>query len=1095
MKISNELKKRLAETLFKIKDLHDSEVRQFHIDYLQSSLERPLTIRSHASPRWAIRFLLEACCEDRETLDALLAIVKELNPEHSAVAEIDALIEELDPLVLTPDERHALAPLIAAVELTLLRDTFHDRIGTPPTGKPVDWHDTVTVIKRAEASVASRGGLSPLLAWIDRLAHGANNSHLADDLHRWIVQTALAGGLESVALKRLCATLSLHFGEPPPGMILSESQYFGTILDNTINVEVESAAPPLGDEVNRTTVITSTQTVESPDPIRGGVPSRNLDFTGRDTMIAELRQQLVTYSKAAVVPQALFGMGGVGKTQIATEYVYQHAESYDLVWWISAEQSSMIRASLAMLGERLALQPNEDMHLTAKAVLDALATSPRRWLLVYDNADEHADIRELLPSAGGHVIITSRNREWADVYKGIEVTVFDRTESIELVGKRSTGITQDEADLLAERLGDLPLALAQAAGWLRNTGMPVGRYVELLEARLDELMREKSSDYPTTMSAILSVALEKLRAGSVPAAGQLLELFAYLSPDPISADSLRAGRGAHVTEPLASALNDEIEMGRAIRELGHHSLARVDPNRQRLQVHRLVQMVLRTELRGDRQEAALANVRRILAAANPGYPEKNRTWEAHAEIGPNIQPADLIGAPWKDARQVVLDQMRYLYITGDYRASRELAERATQRWSAPESEGGLGNDHIQTLLANRHLANALRELGFHERAGQILEDTFDRLRRSPEYGEDHEHTVSVGLGVGAILRIEGDFHTALERDEENLRRARRVYRDENNEYVLSAKTNVSAAKHALGDFKGAHEMDVEVVRLKQETMGRNDSSTLWSVSKLARDLYRLGQYEEALKLQSEALPKHRAALGPNHNHVLIANRTVVICLRKTGRYDEAASKARELHHAYHAHFGPDNQNTLAATMSYANVLRSVSQFGRALTMAREAVDAYARTFHPRHPLTLMAAVNLGIILRATGDRRAVRQRDAMTYDVMLEALGSDNPFTLCAANSVANNLANDHKLDAARELSTTTLEASIRVRGRVHPYTLACQVNAALDMQATGDTAAGERLHSDAVAKLAELLGPDHPDTVQARQEQRVECDIEAPSI
>ncbi|MGY0234297.1 FxSxx-COOH system tetratricopeptide repeat protein [Longispora urticae] len=1100
MKISNELKTKLGDALFKIKDLHDPEIRQFHISYLQASLGRPLTVKSHSSPKWALLFLLDACCEDRATLDALFKVVRELNQEHSAVAEADQLLEELDPLILASDARRALAGLIGAVDLTLLRDSFHDRIGAPSEGEPPDWFDTLAVIKRAELSVAARGGLPPFLMWIDRLAHGTENPHLSEDMHGWMVSVGLAAGLEPSTLRRLCITLHI---EAPQGAILGESQHSTVLFDSNTDISVEIETAPSGagsqqsgdDVVNRTTVITSTQTVESQDPIRGGVPSRNMDFTGRDTMISDLRQQLVNYSKAAVVPQALYGMGGVGKTQIAAEYVYQHTDSYDLVWWIPAEQPSMIRASLAMLGDKLALQPNEDMHLTAKSVLDALATSPRRWLLVYDNADEHSDIRELLPSAGGHVIITSRNREWADVYKGIEVTVFDRAESIELVGKRSTGITQEEADLLAQRLGDLPLALAQAAGWLRNTGMPVGRYVELLEARLHELMQEKSSDYPTTMSAILSVALEKLRAGNVPAAGQLLELFAYLSPDPISAGSLRAGRGAHVTEPLASALNDEIQMGRAIRELGHHSLARVDTRRQRLQVHRLVQMVLRTELRGDRQDSALANVRRILAAANPGSPDEDRTWQAHAEIGPHIGPADLIGAPWKDARQVVLDQMRYLYVTGDYRASRELAEQATVRWSAPEAEGGLGADHIDTLLANRHLANALRQLGSHEQASQLLEDTFERLRTSPEFGEDHEHTVDVGLGIGFSLRIEGDFRTSLERDLENFERARRVYRDDTHRVVLNAKTNVAAAKQALGDFEGAYEIDAETLRFKRETLGPNDASTLWSVSRLARDLYRLGRYDEALKIQSAVLPTHRALLTANHNDVLLATRTEVMCLRKTGRHEEAVRKARDLYHSYHAHFGPDNQNALAAAISYANALRAVSRFQEALSLATETVDAYGRVLSPDHPLTLMAAVNLGIILRATSDRRGARQRDEKTHKTMIDVLGAMNPFTLCAANSVANNLANDHKLDAARVLSTANLETATRLRGGDHPYTLALQVNAALDMQATGDVEAGEELHAEAVAKLSVLLGPDHPETSQARQEKRAECDIEAPSI
>jgi hypothetical protein len=157
----------------------------------------------------------------------------------------------------------------------------------------------------------------------------------------------------------------------------------------------------------------------------------------------------------------------------------------------------------------------------------------------------------------------------------------------------------------------------------------------------------------------------------------------------------------------------------------------------------------------DFRRQCRANARGVLAAANPGKPDDPRTWALHAEIGPHILPADMIGFGTHDARRVVLDQIRYLFRRGDYAGSHDLAEEAVGRWSLAPADGGLGPDHEHTLLANRHLANALRLLGHYKRARAIDGDTLHRLRHNPAFGENHRHTIAIGLGLGVDLRLAG----------------------------------------------------------------------------------------------------------------------------------------------------------------------------------------------------------------------------------------------------------------------------------------------------------------------------------------------------
>ena len=204
------------------------------------------------------------------------------------------------------------------------------------------------------------------------------------------------------------------------------------------------------------------------------LPARNPGFTGRDGLLVALRQALVAGERAAV--QAVQGMGGVGKTQLAAEYAYRFAGAYDLAWWINSEQPALIGDQFAALGRELGcVEPGASIEAVRSAVLGELRERGG-WLLVFDNAQDPADITGWLPGGGGHVLITSRERRWAEIAAPVEVDVLARPESVTLLQSRVAGLSEADADRLAGQLGDLPLAIAQAGGFMAETGMPAAQY-------------------------------------------------------------------------------------------------------------------------------------------------------------------------------------------------------------------------------------------------------------------------------------------------------------------------------------------------------------------------------------------------------------------------------------------------------------------------------------------------------------------------------------------------------------------------------------------------------------------------------------------
>jgi len=148
------------------------------------------------------------------------------------------------------------------------------------------------------------------------------------------------------------------------------------------------------------------------------IPSRNVNFTGRVAELEALRTNLIGGSRPHPPAQVISGMGGIGKTEIATEYIHRHRDEYEIIWWIRAEHHDRVRDALVSLGQRLELRlaaTGSGRDRTIAAVLRALESGVQPdWLLVFDNAAQPLDLQRYLPTCppGGHIIITSRLQNW-----------------------------------------------------------------------------------------------------------------------------------------------------------------------------------------------------------------------------------------------------------------------------------------------------------------------------------------------------------------------------------------------------------------------------------------------------------------------------------------------------------------------------------------------------------------------------------------------------------------------------------------------------------------------------------------------------------
>ncbi|WP_369391820.1 FxSxx-COOH system tetratricopeptide repeat protein [Streptomyces sp. CG1] len=827
------------------------------------------------------------------------------------------------------------------------------------------------------------------------------------------------------------------------------------------------------------------------------VPRRNRRFIGRTELLEKVYGAFSAAGPdgAAV---ALLGPGGFGKTQLALEYVHRFAGEYDIVWWISASQRVTARQQFADLAPALELRDAGDLAATITAVRRALDRTQRPWLLVLDGAGDPERLVDLLPEGRGHVLITTHRSEWGAHAENIAVPVFERSESVAFVSRRTERLSDTQAARLAEAVEDMPLLLDQTSAWLDiNPTVPADDYIrDIRDGRPDRFGVMPSGQYPESFEVAWAKLVNTLREGS-ESAWQLLNLLVCFSHDVVPVRLLQTARHGDLPAELAELITEPSSWNTALRRLSEITSMRIEyepgPRMDTqtvgtLRMHRLFHRFVRSIQSPADAERYAAAARKVLVSADPRDSSSAGNWARYAALIPHLEPSGALESAEGDARELVLNCIEYLRMRGEYHDGWWLSRTAVKHWEASS-----GDTDRSVLVAAHQLANMLRRLGRYEDAKTVGQETLGRLERADEVRPIEIIRAKDGLG-GTLMAL-GRYGEARALFEEAATAAAAELGGEHVPRTLAVRSNLAVALGLQGRYAESLTLHRKVFEARLDILGGRDALTLNSALHTAWMLRLLGSYREALAIQGHNCRVHSQVLDRTHSQTLLAEHNLALCARRVGDLQFAHAMLRGVREKLIRRRGPLHPETLMVSCDYAMMLRDLGRTEEARDLAEATATHYAAQLGERHPYAIGARDNVATIMRDLGEHRVALDLSRQAARQMRRTVGKDHPWAIgCAKNEVAA-LAAVGETDEAAELGREAADRSARVLGDAHVLTISLRAGLALDLAELGRRDESESLHQDAVTRLTSLLGADHPHTRRILERHRPYWDFEPQPI
>ena len=665
----------------------------------------------------------------------------------------------------------------------------------------------------------------------------------------------------------------------------------------------------------------------------------------------------------------LTGMRGSGKTQLAAAVATRCEEKeWPLVAWIHATSRKEILTGLHEVALRIGIDApkNIPLEVIVQRLLNQLRSAEAAdRLFVFDNVENPDDLRDLIPEGAGvrTLITTPRHLDWDRLgWLRLTVGAFEREQSITLLCEGTGDTHREAADRIAEVLGDVPLAIAQAAATAQQGGYTLSGYFDRLsnhplESRVSRL---EGDDYPDAVGTALLIAYEQVLEQLRTTHPQRERIAVSL----LGALSLLAASGVP-THWLLRLDGDSDAVRDALSFLRSASVIHESSDGDKTFIHWLQGHVCRETYLNDQKK--LGQARSCAAALLSGIdvdrlenPEQQRQ-ETHYLIEQLLSVTSqdyshsLFSEPRVSAK--LAEALEYATGLGMSQLALCLTDSVTQVCDA------LGPDHPDTLASRNSLADTYRDAGRLDKAitlyEQILEDSIRVL------GPDHPSTLASRFDLAGAYRASGRLEEAITLYEQVFSGRSRVLGPDDHS-TLTARDNLADTYWEAGRFDEAITLKKQILADAMRIMGPDSPGASAARNNLAATYRDAGRLNEAIPLYQENLDDVARVMGLDHPRTLASRHSLAGAYRDAGRLDEAIPLFEQNLADFIRILGPDRPDTFTSRSTLAGAYQAAGRLEEAIPLFEQNLEDRTRTLGPGHPVTLTSRGNLAGAYRAAG---------------------------------------------------------------------------------------------------------------------------------
>ncbi len=752
-------------------------------------------------------------------------------------------------------------------------------------------------------------------------------------------------------------------------------------------------------------------------------------FVGREDELKELAKYLKGGESVAIGQvAAATGMGGIGKTQLASEFAHRYGQYFaGGVYWLSFASPELVPNEVAACGDPGDERPQEEQ---VRQVLSEWKNQKPR-LLIFDNCEDAKLLTKWLPPTGGsRVLVTSRQSSW-DPGMGVRhypLGLFEKSESLALLRKfRGEKATSDkDLNEIADELGDLPLALHMAGSHLRTYRHEITarQYLEAIRkpGLLEHVSMKKGEFSPTGhdlhVGRTFAVSVGRLNEedeSDLMALEQLVRVACYAPGELIPRGLLKGSMGEEV---------DDTQFADGVERLLGLGLVEEDEAGD-VRMHRLVSSFVRQtrpiEAALQADEQAVSD--KAYEANESGYPSRMQPLLAHLKY---LTDRALKREDERSAA-LAINLGYYLRMIADYAGARPYYEQALAIRRKVQ-----GEEHPKTANCLNNLGGVLQDMGDYEGAREYYEQSLEICRKV--LGEEHPYTATSLNNLGLLLQDMGDYEGARPYYEQSLAIRRKVQGEEHPDTATSLN-NLGLLLQALGDYEGARPYYEQSLAIRRKVLGAEHPDTATSLNNLGLLLQAMGDYEGAREYYELSLAISRKVLGEEHPHTAISLNNLGFLLAAMGDYEGARPYLEQSLAISRKVLGEEHPDTASGLNNLGGVLKAMGDYEGARSYYEQALAIRRKVLGDEHPYTANSLSNLGVVLKDMGDYEGARQYYEQSLVIRRKVLGEEHPNTASSLNNLGALLQAMGDYEGARSYLEQSLAIRRKVLGEEHPDT------------------------------------------------------------